>query len=139
MERSIHTVALRLLGSDRHCTQAIQDMERASLTQEERLSLLHLVAALRLAIARDKNIPDAQKGPFTMTDAWQEVERITQSALDQGLKEGEALGLRQNIQDLCQLLGISLGARRRAQLNKMDLDPLRELRAHIMAHRSWPS
>jgi hypothetical protein len=155
LDRTPDTAVLRMLGPDRLCEQAIADIHAADLPEAERLALFELVTALRLAVVRDKNIPEAQKGPFTMTEAWQEVERIKQTARDEGRNEGLYEGLnkgrdeglikgreeqlRLSIEDLAEAYGVKLSLPQRRSLRTMKLDDLLSLRQHIKTHRSWPA
>ena len=55
-----------------------------------------------------------------------------------GKAEGERLGLRVAVRDLCEVLGITLTAEQQAQIDSLDLDGLRALRAHLKSARAWP-
>jgi len=57
----------------------------------------------------------------------------------EGKEEGLAAGLRVAITDLCEVLGVKVGAARQAKLAAMRLDELEALRAHLKQHRAWPS
>lgn len=56
-----------------------------------------------------------------------------------GLREGKAAGVREAVEDLCELLGVELTGERRAQVERLDLEGLEALRAHLKLHRGWPS
>jgi hypothetical protein len=56
----------------------------------------------------------------------------------EGKAEGEAAGARAAVADLCEVLGIDLGAKRRARLAAMGVSELETLRAALKKHRRWP-
>ncbi len=56
-----------------------------------------------------------------------------------GRAEGEAAGARAAVADLCELLGIALGPRRRARLEAMGAGELTALRTALKQHRRWPT
>lgn len=56
----------------------------------------------------------------------------------EGLTAGKAEGVREAVEDLCELLAISLTDERRAYLARLDLAGLELLRQHLKRLRSWP-
>lgn len=62
--------------------------------------------------------------------------------VSQGRAEGKAEGIIEGLQtavlDLCELLGIKLGAARRTQLEAMNVDELEALRLALKQNRRWP-
>lgn len=56
----------------------------------------------------------------------------------EGLATGKAEGVREAVEDLCELLAISLTDERRAHMARLDLAGLELLRQHLKRLRSWP-
>ena len=54
-----------------------------------------------------------------------------------GERLGEAKGLRLAVVTLCEVLEISVSARRRAELAQMDAAALRRLMNHLKTQRAW--
>lgn len=54
-------------------------------------------------------------------------------------KAGRATGLRQAVEDLCEVLGIELTPERRTQIAGMGADALDALRAALKKGRTWPA
>lgn len=55
-----------------------------------------------------------------------------------GKAEGKAEGLRQAIVDLCDVLGIELDDRRKAELDTLDAGGLDSLRQALKQGKRWP-
>jgi hypothetical protein len=51
--------------------------------------------------------------------------------------EGRLQGLQEAIMDLCEVLGIELTPERKAQIEKLDLTQLSQLRTHLKSTRTW--
>ena len=69
----------------------------------------------------------------------QETQRLIEHGRTDGLREGEAKGLREAVSDLCEAFGVELTAARRQQLAGLDLAGLQTLRAALKATRAWPA
>jgi predicted transposase YdaD len=60
-----------------------------------------------------------------------------QEGRQEALQEGRQEALQQTIMDLCDVLGIELTPERRAQIERLDLAQLSQLRAHLKSTRTW--
>ena len=62
-----------------------------------------------------------------------------QSALYQEIfAKGKLEGERLVVADLCEVLGVDLTAEREGMLQRLDLEQITELRAHLKRDRAWP-
>jgi hypothetical protein len=67
------------------------------------------------------------------------LERKGYASLEHVREQGKAEGLRLAIADLCELLGVALGPKRRARLEIMGAAELEALRLALKRHKRWPS
>jgi hypothetical protein len=67
------------------------------------------------------------------------LEKGLKKGREEGLAQGLEKGLRVAVADLCELLGIKLGAARRARLDAMGLAELEALRTALKQTKRWPT
>lgn len=86
---------------------------------------------------------DAQGRSLWPTEAEAEAEARRQEAEARRKAEHRSQqaeeALRRSVEDLCDVFGVPLDEARRAHIATLDVTALDALRAHIKAHRSWPS
>ena len=62
---------------------------------------------------------------------------VKAGTITQAQSDAITQGLQQAITDLCEVLGIELTPERRAQIERLDLAQLAELRVHLKSTRTW--
>jgi hypothetical protein len=113
-------IAEAFLGVDDDRLRVYQDLVDSSLGHAARRALEAIMASGNYQY----------QGPF--------AKRYVAEGEAKGRAEGKAEGLRTAVGDLCELLGIALGAARRAQLEAMGVDELEALRQALKQPRRWP-
>ncbi len=115
--------------------------------EEAERKLVMISQSRKLQVAYERRVMAQHDAVALMKDPLTIARR---EALQEGQEKGERLGqekgerlgreesLRLWIADMCELLGVDLTADRRAQIEQMDLDKLRELRAALKSARAWP-
>lgn len=73
-----------------------------------------------------------------MTAAWAEFEKYEQDVFNKGAERGMERVLRRTVRDLCEVLGVPMGADRQALIEAMDQAQLSALWDHLKDRRAWP-
>jgi hypothetical protein len=144
------TLTLRLLGRGRTLARALEDLRALPTGLPAARRVLHVVVSLQAELGPAWS---RALGTETIMATWDwkatyarfEAETLSK-AKAQGLREGradglakgKAEGLRLAIGDLCELLGVALGPKRRARLAAMSADELEALRLALKRHKRWP-
>ncbi|HEU4409178.1 MAG TPA: hypothetical protein VFS43_28225 [Polyangiaceae bacterium] len=141
LPRTPETLWLRLLGRDRVQQQAFDELGRLPDGHPLRDASVLRVLRWRSEAEREAS-PSAADRELIMNSerlVQQWEQRLRREGKAEGKVEGKAEGLRAAVLDLCEVLGIEVGPRRRAQLEAMGLGELEALRAHLKQARRWPS
>lgn len=128
------TLMLRLMGNGEVLKQAFVEVHRLPADTWEHQAAIPVLNELRLHVPKN---PSSEVKEFLMSTQITHEEWLNQHRTE-AMNIGRAEGVREGIETACDLLGLKITTKRRAQLDALDPAGLKALLANIRRERRWP-